>query len=99
MIARFGPAGNSDSFYDEGHKATLEAPLWLHGRGLTAYEYQCGRGVRVSEETARAMGEEAAKYGVALSLHAPYFISLASAEAEKRDNSIRSRLHGNRALL
>jgi deoxyribonuclease-4 len=98
MIARFGPAGNSDSFYDEGHKATVEAPLWLHTRGLTAYEYQCGRGVRVSEETARAMGEEAAKYGVALSLHAPYFISLASAEAEKRDNSIRYTLESARAV-
>lgn len=98
MIARFGPAGNSDSFYDEGHKATVEAPLWLHTRGLTAYEYQCGRGVRVSEETARAMGEEAAKYGVALSLHAPYFISLASAEAEKRDNSIRYILESARAV-
>ncbi len=98
MNPLFGPAGNSDSFYAAGHKATLEAPAWLHSLGLTAYEYQCGRGVRVSEETARAMGDAAAQYGVRLSLHAPYFISLASAEPEKRDNSIRYILESGRAV-
>lgn len=89
MIARFGPAGNSESFYAAGYKATVEAPKWLQGLGLTAYEYQCGRGVRVSAETARVMGETAAAHGIQLSLHAPYYISLASAEPQKRDNSIR----------
>lgn len=98
MKPLFGPAGNSDSFYAAGHKATLEAPAWLQSMGLTAYEYQCGRGVRVSEDTARAMGEAAAQYGVRLSLHAPYFISLASAEPEKRDNSIRYILESARAV-
>lgn len=57
--------------------------------GLNAYEYQCGRGVRISAQGAQALGEEAAKHGVALSVHAPYYISLASKEAEKRENSIR----------
>lgn len=89
MIARFGPAGNSESFYAAGYKATVEAPKWLQGLGLTAYEYQCGRGVRVSAETARVMGETAVAHGIQLSLHAPYYISLASAEPQKRDNSIR----------
>ncbi len=98
MIARFGPAGNSDSFYAVGHKATVEAPAWLQSLGLTAYEYQCGRGVRVSTDTAKAMGEAAAQCGVQLSLHAPYFISLASAEAEKRDNSVRYILESARAV-
>lgn len=98
MSALFGPAGNSESFYAAGNKATVEAPAWLHSLGLTAYEYQCGRGVRVSEDTARRMGEEAARYGIRLSLHAPYFISLASAEPEKRDNSIRYILESARAV-
>lgn len=98
MAAKFGPAGNSESFYAAGNKATLQAPSWLHSMGLTAYEYQCGRGVRVTEETARAMGAEAEKYGVQMSLHAPYFISLASAEPEKRDNSIRYILESARAV-
>ena len=98
MTAKFGPAGNSESFYAAGNKATLQAPAWLHSLGLTAYEYQCGRGVRITEETARALGEEAVKHGVQLSLHAPYFISLASADPEKRDNSIRYILESARAV-
>ena len=98
MIARFGPAGNSDSFYDAGCKSTLEAPEWVAGQGLNAYEYQCGRGVRVSAETAAEMGRLAAQHDVQMSLHAPYFISLASAEEQKRDNSIRSILESARAV-
>ena len=98
MIARFGPAGNSESFYDAGYKSTVDAPAWLHTLGLTAYEYQCGRGVRVSEDTAKTMGALAAQHGIQLSLHAPYFISLASAEPEKRDNSIRYILESARAV-
>ena len=98
MKALFGPAGNSDSFYAAGCKSTVEAPAWLHSLGLTAYEYQCGRGVRVSQDTAREMGRLATEYGIQLSLHAPYFISLASAEPEKRDNSIRYILESARAV-
>ncbi|NLG37825.1 MAG: endonuclease IV, partial [Clostridiales bacterium] len=26
---RFGPSGNSKSFYDEGHKHSREMPEWL----------------------------------------------------------------------
>lgn len=44
MQAKFGPAGNSTAFYEAGFKATLQAPGWLKELGLTAYEYQCGRG-------------------------------------------------------
>ena len=98
MNARFGPAGNSNSFYDAGYKSTLQAPQWLQAQGLTAYEYQCGRGVRVSAESATALGEAAARCDIAISLHAPYFISLASAEEEKRDNSIRYILESARAV-
>lgn len=98
MIARFGPAGNADAFYEAGNKATVQAPAWLHSLGLTAYEYQCGRGVRVSEDTARALAAQAAEYDIQISLHAPYFISLASAEEEKRDNSIRYILESARAV-
>ena len=88
-MIKFGPGGNSESFYAEGHKATVEAPLWLKNRGLDAYEYQCGNGVNVQEKSARLIGEEAKKYDITLSVHAPYFISLASIEEEKRDKSIK----------
>ncbi len=98
MRARFGPAGNGDAFYAAGKKSTVQAPEWLHQLGLTAYEYQCGRGVRISEESALSLRAQAERYDVQLSLHAPYFISLASAEEEKRDNSIRYILESARAV-
>ncbi len=99
MTPKFGPAGNGNLFYAAGLKATQEAPAWLQSLGLTAYEYQCGRGVRVSEATARATGLAAAQHGIAVSLHAPYFISLASADPEKRDNSVRYILESARAVV
>ncbi len=98
MTVKFGPAGNSDAFYAAGHKATVEAIGWIAGMGLQAYEYQCGRGVRVTEETARALAREAAAHGVTVSLHAPYYISLASAEEEKRAKSLVYILDSARAV-
>lgn len=94
---RFGPAGNSDQFSEEGRSSSLEAPAWVAERGLDAYEYQCGHGVRISEEMARKMGEEARRHGVRLSLHAPYYISMSSAEEEKRLGSIRYILQSAKA--
>ncbi len=96
--ALFGPAGNCEAFHAAGNKSTLQVFAWLSQHGLTAYEYQCGRGVRVSEESAVAIRRQAEEYGITVSLHAPYFISLASAEAEKRDNSIRYILDSARAV-
>jgi len=87
-MIKFGPGGNSLSFYNEGHKSTLDAPKWLNEKGLELYEYECGQGVRISEETSLKFGEEAKKYGIEVSVHAPYFISLASEEEAKRKNSI-----------
>ncbi len=87
MSARFGPAGNSDSF-SARYKSTVSAPEYLHELGLDHYEYQCGRGVRVSDKLAADLKREAQVNGITLSLHAPYFISLSSLEPEKRDNSI-----------
>ncbi|MCD8096398.1 MAG: TIM barrel protein [Ruminococcus sp.] len=87
MSARFGPAGNSESFSAK-YKSTLDAPKYLREMGLDHYEYQCGRGVRVSDKLAQAFSSKAKESGISLSLHAPYFISLSSLEKEKRDNSI-----------
>lgn len=87
-MIKFGPGGNSVSFYNEGHKSTLDAPKWVSEKGLEIYEYECGQGVRVSEETAEKFGCEAKKHGIEISVHAPYFISLASEDERKRKNSI-----------
>ncbi len=86
--AAFGTAGNADSFQEEGHKHTHEAPAWLAARGLDAYEYQAGHGLSAGEASLRAVGTEAKKHGILLSLHTPYFISLSSTEPEKRLNSV-----------
>lgn len=88
-MIRFGPSGNSESFYAAGYHATREAPAWLHQMGLNAFEYSFGRGITLSEEAARQIGEEAAKYALALSVHAPYFINLANPDPEKREGSFR----------
>ena len=94
----FGPAGNSDRFYAEGYKSTLQAPGWLEAMGLTAYEYSFGRGVSVSEETARKVAEQAREHRVSVSVHAPYFINLANPDPEKRENSFRYILDAARAV-
>lgn len=96
--ALFGPAGNCDAFAAAGHKHTVQIFPWLQQQGLTAYEYQCGRGVRLSESTAAAMRAQAERCGISVSVHAPYFISLASAEEEKRDNSLKYILDSARAV-
>lgn len=96
--ALFGPAGNCEAFYAAGNKHTVQIFPWLQEQGLTAYEYQCGRGVRLSAASAEAMRVAAQASGVTISLHAPYFISLASAEEEKRDNSIRYIMDSARAV-
>lgn len=86
--ARFGPAGNSEDFYEAGNRTVYHVPDWLKKHGLYAFEYQCGRGVKISEDSARDFGKLAAERGIRLSIHAPYYISLSSVEKEKRDRSI-----------
>ena len=87
MYAKFGPAGNADSF-SKKYKSSTDAPVYLKEMGLDHYEYQCGRGVRVTDKTASALRSKAESNGISLSLHTPYFISLSSIEPEKRDKSI-----------
>ena len=36
--ATFGPGGNSESFYEEGHKGTVEAPAWVKAKGEGTYK-------------------------------------------------------------
>lgn len=86
--ALFGPGGNSESFYAAGNKSTKQAPKWLYEIGLDAYEYQCGNGVTGSDANFIEVGSKAKEYGIAMSLHAPYFISLSGVETEKRLKSI-----------
>lgn len=92
----FGPAGNSDSFTRQ-FKASVSAPAWLRERGLGCYEYQCGRGVHLGEDTARAIGSAAADNGIRMSLHAPYFINLSGGAPERVEKNLDYILQAARA--
>ena len=107
-MIRFGPAGNSDSFYAQGYKASWQAPKWLREMGLSAYEYSFGRGVSLSEEMADKIAGYARENDIAVSAHAPYFINLANPDPEKREASFRyitdsarlvTRLGGDRVVV
>ena len=86
--AIFGPGGNSQSFYDAGFKATLQAPAFVKGLGLGAYEFEAGNGISAGRATLEKIGEAARAAGIEMSLHTPYFISLSGVDPEKRLKSI-----------
>ncbi len=88
MGAKFGVAGNGNLFYADGKKASEEMPEWLKNFGLDAYEYQCGNGVRIKEETAGKIGKNAEENGILMSVHSPYYINLATPDEEKRKKSL-----------
>lgn len=98
MSAKFGPAGNSESFGKTGYKTSLQVPEYILKMGLDAFEYQCGRGVNIGTDKAEQLGRIAKEKGVYLSLHAPYYISMSSLEEEKRDNSVNYILQSARAV-
>lgn len=56
--------------------------------GLDALEIEFVRGVRISEEKAKANGVLARNRNIRLSAHAPYFISFNSDKQETRDKSV-----------
>ena len=85
MSALFGPAGNAQSF---PYKSSVDAPRWLAELGLDCYEYQCGKGVNVGEDTARKIGAAARAHGIRLSLHAPYFINLANPDPDSLKKTV-----------
>ncbi|MBR4173011.1 MAG: TIM barrel protein [Clostridia bacterium] len=88
MAVIFGVAGNSDSFYKSGNKASEQMPKWLADFGLQAYEYQCGNGVRCGRATAEKIAEEARKNAIVMSVHSPYYINLATNDAAKQAGSV-----------
>ena len=84
----FGTAGNADSFFEAGFKDVVQAPGYLHSLGLDAYEYQGGHGITIPQQKAELLGQKAREFGIRLSIHAPYYISMASVDEEIRQNSV-----------
>jgi deoxyribonuclease-4 len=75
-----GPAGSP-------LKSTIEGLSEIRKLGLQAMEVEFTHGIKMSDSLAREIFAENKKYDVALSVHAPYFINLASEENEKRNAS------------
>lgn len=74
----FGPSGRGK--YEESKIEDI--PKILCETGLKVFEYSFGRGVRMSDSTAKMFGDACAECGVLLSVHAPYFINLANPDLE-----------------
>jgi deoxyribonuclease-4 len=82
MSVKFGPAGLGPG------KTALEVLEKYHSLGLRACEIAFTYSVYIKPEDAKIIGKKARELGIELSIHAPYFVNLASKEKEKREASI-----------
>ena len=81
MKINLGPAGSPA-------KSTLEGIKETKRLGLQAMEVEFVRGVKMSNPLAKECGAEAKKLGIELSVHAPYYINLASEDPKKQKESV-----------
>ena len=87
-MIKFGPSGAPLDFtLDPQYSGTVDMPRYVEGLGLDCFEYSFGKGVRISEQTARSIGAAFAAKGIEISVHAPYFINFANPDREKIQNS------------
>jgi deoxyribonuclease-4 len=78
---------NAKGLLRKGKKA--EIPEYLHNLGLNAYEFSGGRMASFSDSPEYAQfRKNIPKYDIAMSLHAPYYISLTSEKTETVISSI-----------
>lgn len=76
MILRIGPGGTAGLGYGKG----LDK---IHELELNALEVEFTHGVRMSSCSSITLGDMAKERDISLSIHAPYYINLASDEEEK----------------
>jgi len=79
-MIRLGPAGS-------GGLGNLKGIEKIKQLGLNAMEVEFTYGVRMSISEAKRIGALAKKLNISLSVHAPYYINLASSEADKVEAS------------
>jgi len=79
-VIKLGPAGSSGLGTFEGIKFVKE-------KELQAMEVEFVRGVKMRNELAKQCGQVARELGIELSIHAPYYINLASEDHKKRNDS------------
>jgi deoxyribonuclease-4 len=80
VVIKLGPAGSSGL-------GTLDGIKFVKEQGLHAMEVEFVRGVKMRNELAKQCGKVAKDLGIELSIHAPYYINLASEEMRKRKES------------
>jgi deoxyribonuclease-4 len=89
---RFGPAG-----IPVGCKGgTLEGIKYAHKEGLSAFEVEFVRGVRMSELVAKQANKLAKELDILLSCHAPYWINCCAKEPGKIEIAKRNLLEAAR---
>lgn len=82
-VPRFGVAGFPPNFFEsEFNKKRENIFQWLDELDLDWIELQCTRGVKMKAEQAHLYRDLAAKHGIGISVHGPYFISLASGDSD-----------------
>jgi len=75
-MIRLGPAGS-------GGLGNIEGIEFVKKNGLNAMEIEFTYGVRMQDSSAVTIGKKAKDLDISLSVHAPYYINLASKEKEK----------------
>ncbi len=88
-MIKFGPSGNSVAFAEAGLSGSENSAKWVKDMGLDCFEYSFGRGVNLSDQKALALNEIFTQNGVEISVHAPYYVNLATPEPDKAENSFR----------
>ena len=81
-MIKFGPSGNSESFYAAGYEHTEDSAAFVKARGLDCFEYSFGRGVHLSEKKAKSICAAYERAGVEISAHAPYYINFGNPDDE-----------------
>lgn len=81
-MIKFGPSGNSESFYAAGYAHTEESAKFVRAHGLDCFEYSFGRGVNMTEKKAASIKDAFEAENVEISVHAPYFINFANPDDE-----------------
>jgi deoxyribonuclease IV len=82
-IPKFGVAGFPPNFIKSKYKKSRDNIFeWLHSLELDWVELQNTYGVKMPEAQALRYKELAAQFNIGISIHAPYFITLASSDPE-----------------
>ena len=84
----FGMAGCPPNFFASPlGKNRKNIFKWAKEQGIDAIEWQCTYGIRMPEEQAIEYRKLAEEYNIYLSMHAPYYVSLASQKPDVVERS------------